>query len=211
MALFGYRLCVTARGAEVAFREDTRGDNALRDDGSLRGAAYRSEGLPDPGLRRLPLRVPRAVSAALLAACVGCFAGCSPAEPRSAVDESVDQAASTTTQRPGNAEAQAPDYLQSTAVVEAFETDEVTGLLKAPGWELVRAHCGSCHSYKLVTSQRGDAAFWAKTIDWMQRTQNLWPIEATQRSQIETYLGAHYNETDWGRRPMLSPALMPAG
>ena len=93
--------------------------------------------------------------------------------------------------------------------LRAAEIDAGTGLVKAQGWELVRAHCGACHSYRLVTAQRGDRNFWLATIRWMQRTQKLWPIEATQEDAILAYLAEHYNETDWGRRPNLPPNLLP--
>ena len=89
--------------------------------------------------------------------------------------------------------------------------DKRTGLVIAPGWELVNAHCGACHSHKLVTTQRGDADFWRATIRWMQRTQNLWEIPAAQESVILEYLAANYSESDWGRRPALPASLMPAG
>ncbi|MFK7956060.1 MAG: hypothetical protein AB8B96_08195 [Lysobacterales bacterium] len=83
------------------------------------------------------------------------------------------------------------------------------GLKKAPHWELVRAHCGGCHSLNLVTSQRGDRAFWLKTIRWMQKTQNLWPLPADQEEKILHYLSAQYPAEAWGRRPALGPQLMP--
>ena len=89
------------------------------------------------------------------------------------------------------------------------DLDQETGLLLAPGWELVMAHCGGCHSYRLITAQRGDAAFWLTTIRWMQGTQNLWPIPDNQETAIVAYLAENYYETDWGRRPPLSPILMP--
>lgn len=91
----------------------------------------------------------------------------------------------------------------------ASERDPSTGLVVAPGWESVRTHCGACHSYRLVTSQRGDADFWRDTIRWMQRTQNLWPIAADDEGRIVGYLATNYAETDWGRRLPLSPTLMP--
>lgn len=90
------------------------------------------------------------------------------------------------------------------------ETDQRTGLIIAPGWELVSAHCGACHSHRLVTSQRGDAEFWLNTIRWMQRTQNLWELPAGQEPQIIGYLAEHYSESEWGRRPPLSASLLPA-
>ena len=74
----------------------------------------------------------------------------------------------------------------------------------------VRAHCGACHSLALVTSQRGDREFWEKTIRWMQRTQNLWPLPEQQETLILDYLARNYNESDWGRRPALRQSLMPA-
>ncbi len=94
------------------------------------------------------------------------------------------------------------------ATVQA-ETDPRTGLIIDEGWTLVNAHCGACHSHALVTSQRGDAAFWLKTIRWMQQTQKLWPIPAEQEAQIIDYLKRNYSEADWGRRPPLPPSLMP--
>lgn len=93
--------------------------------------------------------------------------------------------------------------------VVAEETDPVTGLIIADGWELVVAHCGACHSHALVTSQRGDAAFWESTIRWMQRTQNLWQIPESQERVLIGYLERHYNETEWGRRPPLPISLLP--
>ncbi|MEM9533290.1 MAG: hypothetical protein AAGA23_20380 [Pseudomonadota bacterium] len=90
------------------------------------------------------------------------------------------------------------------------EQDDFTGLQIAPGWELVRAHCGACHSYRLITAQRGDEAFWRKTIRWMQQTQNLWPIPEAQETAIIDYLAKNYAEESWGRRPPLPASLRPA-
>ena len=92
----------------------------------------------------------------------------------------------------------------------ADPTDSTTGLIMADGWELVLANCGACHSYALVTSQRGDEKFWRSTIRWMQKTQNLWQIPEPQESAIVSYLAEHYNETEWGRRPPLAGILLPA-
>ena len=89
------------------------------------------------------------------------------------------------------------------------ETDPESGLIKAPGWEAVKAQCGVCHSHKLVTAQRGDAAFWTGLIRWMQATQNLWALPEPLEGEIVSYLASHYNETDWGRRPPLPPTLLP--
>jgi hypothetical protein len=88
-------------------------------------------------------------------------------------------------------------------------TDPTTGLIVADGWQWVRAHCGGCHSYRLVTSQRGDATYWRNVIAWMQRTQNLWPIPAQQEPALIAYLARHYDEAEWGRRPGLAESLQP--
>ncbi len=89
------------------------------------------------------------------------------------------------------------------------EIDEASGLIKAIGWDLANAHCGGCHSHRLVIQQRGDAKFWLSTIRWMQRTQNLWEIEESQEQILVDYLAEHYNETEWGRRPGLPATLLP--
>lgn len=94
--------------------------------------------------------------------------------------------------------------------VVAADIDSATGLRVATNWELARAHCGVCHSYRLVTANRGDRGYWLDTLRWMQRTQNLWPIPEDQETKLLDYLAANYNETDWGRRPPLSPSLLPS-
>ena len=87
--------------------------------------------------------------------------------------------------------------------------DERTGLVIDDGWVYVSAHCGACHSYALVTSQRGDASFWRETIRWMQRTQRLWTIPEEQEQALIAYLAKHYRDTEWGRRAALPEDLLP--
>ena len=86
-------------------------------------------------------------------------------------------------------------------------------LIQAPAAPLVQGHCSACHSLELVTSQRGNRAFWLKTIRWMQKTQKLWVIPEDQEKQILDYLATYYSPTyaptDSGRRPPLDPSLMP--
>ena len=94
----------------------------------------------------------------------------------------------------------------SWALAHAVVADE---LVEAPGVEWVRGHCAACHSLSLVTSQRGDEHYWLELIRWMQSTQNLWEIPAPQEQAIVAYLGEHYAETEWGRRPNLPPTLRP--
>lgn len=91
----------------------------------------------------------------------------------------------------------------------------LTGIVSADlkpgaGADLVRGHCSACHSLNLVTAQRGDSAYWLKTIRWMQKTQNLWPLPPEHEKAILAYLEKNYNETEWGRRPPLAATLLPA-
>lgn len=89
------------------------------------------------------------------------------------------------------------------------ELDEATGLVIAPGWELVRAHCGGCHSHGLVTAQRADRHSWLDTIRWMQATQNLWQFDAETEHAILDYLAANYPPQPNRRRAPIPPTLMP--
>jgi len=91
----------------------------------------------------------------------------------------------------------------------ADEVDEATGLIKAPGWEQVRAHCGGCHSHKLVTQQRGTRQAWLDRIRWMQATQNLWQFQPEVEDAILSYLAENYPPQANQRRAALAPALMP--
>ncbi len=95
------------------------------------------------------------------------------------------------------------------ARAEAPAVDADSGLVVAPGWQMVRAHCGACHSLKLVTSQRGDREYWLDLIRWMQRTQNLWDLPPAIEDQVLDYLAEHYDEAEWGRRPPLPAKLRP--
>ena len=92
---------------------------------------------------------------------------------------------------------------------EAPKIDPDSGLVVAPGWQMVRAHCGACHSLKLVTTQRGDRAYWLELIRWMQKTQNLWDLPPAIETQVLDYLSTQYREDDWGRRPPLPTRLLP--
>ncbi|MDX1481621.1 MAG: hypothetical protein R3315_08100 [Woeseiaceae bacterium] len=92
---------------------------------------------------------------------------------------------------------------------EGQEIDDATGLVVAPGWELVRAHCGGCHSHKLVTSQRGDRNTWLAMIRWMQETQNLWQFDPETEARILDYLAEQYAPSPDRRRAPIPPWLMP--
>ncbi len=93
----------------------------------------------------------------------------------------------------------------------AEDIDERTGLKINPGWEQVRAHCGGCHSYALVTSQRASRQAWINMIRWMQESQNLWQFTPEVEAQIIDYLAASYPPQPNRRRAPIPPRLMPPG
>lgn len=89
------------------------------------------------------------------------------------------------------------------------EVDAETGLIKDDGWELVRVHCGACHSLQLVTAQRADRQSWLEIIRWMQATQNLWTFSADVEEEILGYLARNYPPQPERRRAPIPPELMP--
>lgn len=102
-----------------------------------------------------------------------------------------------------------PAILLFAAPLALAEVDEATGLEIAPGWQLVRAHCGGCHSHKLVTGQRGTRDNWLAMIRWMQQTQNLWQFDPETETVILDYLAEHYPPSVDRRRAPIPAALMP--
>ncbi|MEM7220599.1 MAG: hypothetical protein AAF515_19715 [Pseudomonadota bacterium] len=146
---------------------------------------------------RFPARLAASFGGRLLALVLVCGLGaCERVGPEPAPVVAAPAAAPSSAGSPADVPADGP---------AAF--DARSGLVIAEGWELAAAHCGVCHSYQLVTAQRGDATYWRDIIRWMQRTQNLWPIPDEDR--LIDYLAANYDETEWGRRPALPPALLP--
>ena len=96
------------------------------------------------------------------------------------------------------------------AAAEEKAIDEQTGLVIAPGWQDVRAHCGGCHSHALVTQQRADRETWLAMIRWMQATQNLWQFQPETERAILDYLSEHYPARRGQRRQPLADHLMPS-
>lgn len=100
--------------------------------------------------------------------------------------------------------------LAAAVQTSAAEVDPETGLVLAPGVELVKANCTVCHSAKLVTQMRGDREAWLSLIRWMQRTQNLWQFPPQTEAEILDYLSTHYAPTRVRlRRAPLGPELPP--
>ena len=99
--------------------------------------------------------------------------------------------------------------LALSATATSAEVDEATGLIVSPGWQLVRAHCGGCHSHQLVTGQRADRQSWLDMIRWMQAPQNLWQFDRETEAGILDYLAEHYPPQPNRRRAPIPPSLMP--
>ena len=87
--------------------------------------------------------------------------------------------------------------------------DPQTGLIISTGWELVRANCGGCHSYEMITNQRSDRQGWEEMIRWMQSSQNLWEFDPQTEKSILDYLSKNYPPSESRRRALISKTLMP--
>ena len=91
----------------------------------------------------------------------------------------------------------------------AQETDPETGLVKAEGWQVVKANCTVCHSAKLVTQNSGSRNHWRYLIRWMQDTQGLWQFRPEMEATILDYLAEHYGPKAGARRAPLPPDQLP--
>lgn len=78
-----------------------------------------------------------------------------------------------------------------------------TGMVVAPGFEIVRGNCTACHSAKLVTQNRATREGWEQMIRWMQETQGLWDL-GNNEPIILDYLAANYAPEKVGRRANLT-------
>jgi hypothetical protein len=88
-------------------------------------------------------------------------------------------------------------------------TDPATGLVMDENWQIVAAHCGACHSTRLVTQNRGGRETWLHMIRWMQDSQGLWPFNEPTETMLLDYLEKNYGPLAASRRQPLPPALMP--
>lgn len=100
-------------------------------------------------------------------------------------------------------------YLVMLASAAKADSDATTGLIIAPGWQDVRAHCGGCHSHALVTQQRASRQTWLDMIRWMQATQNLWQFQPDVEDRILGYLAENYSPQPNRRRAPIPASLMP--
>ena len=83
-----------------------------------------------------------------------------------------------------------------------------TGLVDAPGHNMVMAHCTACHSASLISQNKMSRERWLGTIQWMQRTQKLWPLGDAEPVILD-YLSTWYGPKSQGRRAPISAHLMP--
>lgn len=90
----------------------------------------------------------------------------------------------------------------------AADLDPKTGLVLAPGIEVVSAQCTVCHSAKLISQNRANREGWLAMIRWMQETQGLWPLGENEVPVLD-YLATNYGPVNVGRRRPLPPGLLP--
>ncbi|QLE84544.1 cytochrome C [Shewanella sp. Scap07] len=93
-----------------------------------------------------------------------------------------------------------------------YPIDPVSGLIMAPGWQVVNQQCNACHTSHIIPQNPGSRAVWKDTIDWMIDTQGLWDLSETWDPVLD-YLSTYYNESGIDmrifRRKPLSESQMP--
>ncbi|GAB3526402.1 hypothetical protein GCM10027443_01500 [Pontibacter brevis] len=94
------------------------------------------------------------------------------------------------------------DLQKINITVPADSLDQQTGLIVAPGLDVVKRTCVSCHSPKLITDKRASRDGWIATIRWMQQNQGLWDL-GKDEAVIVDYLAKNYPLQNTGRRPPL--------
>ena len=89
------------------------------------------------------------------------------------------------------------------------EVDPASGLIAAPGWQIVQSTCTSCHSSQIILQNSGSREVWQSRIVWMQETQGLPALAAEVETTILDYLAANYGQKAATRRAGLAPHLLP--
>ncbi len=75
----------------------------------------------------------------------------------------------------------------------AFDpADELWGLPRTNGVEVVAGYCGSCHSLALVMQQRQSADGWNRLLDWMIEKQGMAAPNPGPRGEIIAYLSREF-------------------
>ncbi|MGL4614012.1 MAG: cytochrome C [Shewanella sp.] len=76
-----------------------------------------------------------------------------------------------------------------------YSVDPVSGLIMAPGWEIVNYQCNACHTSLIIPQTSADKASWRKTIQWMVDSQGLWDLSDTWEPVLD-YLSTYYGESE---------------
>ncbi|GAA4457980.1 monoheme cytochrome C [Nibrella saemangeumensis] len=90
-------------------------------------------------------------------------------------------------------------------LADSLTKDPDTGLVVAEQLNVVKAHCTSCHSSKLILQNRFTRDGWKEKIRWMQRTQNLWDLrdsEPVVLDYLAKYYGPEQKAFDGRRKPL---------
>ena len=99
------------------------------------------------------------------------------------------------------------------AQAQEYPVDKASGLIMAPGWEIVNYQCNACHTSLLIPQNPGDKEVWRATIQWMIDTQGLWDLSDTWEPVL-SYLSTYYDEKEMDmskfRRQPLSSEQQPA-
>ncbi len=93
--------------------------------------------------------------------------------------------------------------------LQASKIDKDSGLIVAPGMDIVKTNCTVCHSAKFITLQKGDRDTWLSMIRWMQDSQGLWKFDEKTEDTILTYLETNYPPSDISRRANLEQKYLP--
>ncbi|OIN57456.1 hypothetical protein [Arsenicibacter rosenii] len=91
------------------------------------------------------------------------------------------------------------------AVADSVKKDPETGLAIDGQLMLVKAHCTSCHSPKLIIQNRFTRDGWKEKIRWMQRTQKLWDLGESEPKVLDylvKYYGPEQKTFDGRRMPL---------
>ncbi|MGS0673666.1 cytochrome C [Shewanella sp. 0m-4] len=97
--------------------------------------------------------------------------------------------------------------------VKSYPVDPVSGLIMAPGWEMVDQQCNACHTTLIIPQNKGNREVWRDTIQWMIDTQGLWDLSDTWDPVLD-YLSTYYDETGidmkiFRRKPLEADQMPP--
>ena len=100
--------------------------------------------------------------------------------------------------------------LLSPVLVVADDIDEATGLIKNPGWEMVRIHCGGCHSTRAGHRTTRGPPDLARHNSLDAGDAELMAIRSRDgKLGILDYLAANYPPQPNRRRAPIPPSLLP--